>query len=204
MLYLFQSKQVETVREVSSILGKSETTIHRWLFQYKEGGIKNLLKNRQIFGRPKKFSVEVAALVQQELRDTEGFSSYKEVHLWLWLIKEIPSSYQAVYSLVKGELKSKLKIPKPRSSEQKPTAINEFKNTLNEQIKALLGKVPEQVKKYKKWSLWCSDETRLGLHTIQRRKLTLRGVKPVGRHQGKFKCFWLYGAVSPSTGRSFF
>jgi transposase len=42
-------------------LGKSETTIHRWLFQYKEGGIENLLKNRQIFGRPKKFSVEVVA-----------------------------------------------------------------------------------------------------------------------------------------------
>ena len=35
MLYLFQSKQVETVREVSAILGKSEATIHRWLFQYK-------------------------------------------------------------------------------------------------------------------------------------------------------------------------
>jgi putative transposase len=29
MLYLFQSKQVETVREVSAILGKSEATIHR-------------------------------------------------------------------------------------------------------------------------------------------------------------------------------
>ncbi len=65
MLYLFQSKQVETVREISSILGKSETTIHRWLFQYKEGGIENLLRNRQLFGRPKKFSVEVAASLQQ-------------------------------------------------------------------------------------------------------------------------------------------
>ena len=31
MLYLFQSKQ--TVREVSAVLGKSEATIHRWLFQ---------------------------------------------------------------------------------------------------------------------------------------------------------------------------
>jgi hypothetical protein len=58
-----------------------------------------------------------------------------------------------------------------------------LKNTLNKQIKALLDKAPEQVKKSKKWLFWCSDETRLGLHTIQRRKLTLRGVKPVGRHQ---------------------
>jgi len=204
MLYLFQSKKVETVREVSSVLGKSEATIHRWLFQYKEGGLENLLKNRQIFGRPKKFSVEIAASLQQELRDSEGFSSYKEVHLWLWLIKEIPSSYQAVYSLVKRELKSKLKIPRPRSVEQKATAINEFKNSLSHQVNALLEKAPDPVNKYKKFLFWCSDETRLGLHTIQRRRLTLRGVKPLGKHQWKFKCFWLYGAVSPSTGRSFF
>ena len=60
MLYLFASKQVETVRAAASILGKSEPTLHRWLFQYKEGGIENLLKNRQIFGRPKKKSVEVS------------------------------------------------------------------------------------------------------------------------------------------------
>ncbi|MEG4226990.1 IS630 family transposase, partial [Microcoleus sp. N9_B1] len=120
----------------------------------------------------------------------------KEVHLWLWLIKEIPSSYQAVYSLVKGELKSKLKIPRPRSVEQKPTAINEFKNSLSHQVKTLLEKAPDQVNKYKRFLFSCSDETRLGLHTIQRRRLTLRGVKPLGKHQWKFKCFWLYGAVS--------
>ena len=83
MLYLFHSKQVETVREVSAVLGKSEATIHRWLFQYKKGGLENLLKNRQVFGRPKKFSVEIAASLQQELKDPEGFHSYQEVHLWL-------------------------------------------------------------------------------------------------------------------------
>jgi transposase len=93
MLYLFQSKQVETVREVSVVLGKSEATIHRWLSQYKEGGLESLLKNWQVFGRPKKFLVEIAATLQQELRDPEGFLSYQEVHLWLWLIKGIARSY---------------------------------------------------------------------------------------------------------------
>jgi len=77
MLYLFQSKQVGTVWEVSPVLGKSEEPIHRWLFQYKKGGRENLLKNRQVFGRPKKFSVEIAASLQQELRNPEGFQSYK-------------------------------------------------------------------------------------------------------------------------------
>ncbi|MEG4883396.1 hypothetical protein QUB75_21700 [Microcoleus sp. K1-B6] len=77
MLYLFQSKQVGTVREVSAILGKIEATIHRWLFQYKKGGLENLLKNRQVFGSPKKFSVEIAATLQQELRDSPRFHIYK-------------------------------------------------------------------------------------------------------------------------------
>jgi hypothetical protein len=56
------------------------------------------------------------------------------------LIKGIASSYQAVYSLGRGELKSKLKIPRPRSISQKSTAINEFKNNWHQQIKALLDK----------------------------------------------------------------
>ncbi|MEG4059267.1 IS630 family transposase, partial [Microcoleus sp. Pol7_B2] len=114
------------------------------------------------------------------------------------------SEMHPVYSLVKGELKSKLKIPKPRSVEQKPKAINELKNSLSHQVKGLLEKALDQVNKYNKFLFWCSDETRLGLHTIQRRRLTLRGVKPLGKHQWKFKYFWLYGAVSPSTVRSFF
>ncbi|MEG3858908.1 hypothetical protein [Microcoleus sp. herbarium12] len=83
------------------------------------------------------------------MREREGFLSYQEVHLWLWSIEEIPSSYQAVYSLVRGEFKSKLKIPRPRNSKQKPTAINEFKNSLSKKIKALLDQAPDQVNKYK-------------------------------------------------------
>ena len=185
MLYLFQSKQVETVREVSTVLGKGEATIHRWLYQYRKGGLENLLKNRQVFGRPKKFSVERAATLQQELRAPEGFKSYKEVHLWLGLIKGIASSYSAVYSLVRRELKSKLKIPRPRSISQKSTAINEFKSSWHQQIKALLDKASPQLNKYKKVIFWCSDETRIGLHTIRLRKLTLSGVKPLKKHQWK-------------------
>jgi len=158
MLYLFQSKQVETVREVSAVLGKSEATIHRWLFQYKEGALENLLKNWHVFGRPQKFSVELAASLQQELRDPEGFQGYQEVHLWLWLIKGIASNYPGVYYLVTNKLKSKLKIPRPRSISQKYTAINEFKNNLPQPIKALLDKALLQVNKYKKVTFCCSDE----------------------------------------------
>lgn len=86
--------------------------------------MENLLQNRQTVGRPKKFSVETVAIIQKELRDPEGFSNYKEIDFWLKIVREVPSSYAAVYALVKKELKSKLKVPKPRSISQKLSAIN--------------------------------------------------------------------------------
>ncbi len=39
---------------------------------------------------------------------------------------------------------------------------------------------------------------------MQRRRITLRGVKPIGVFQQKFESFYCYGAVEPSTGESFF
>lgn len=50
--------------------------------------------------------------------------------------------------------------------------------------------------------LWVMDETRLGLHTIRRRRLTLRGVKPVGVHQQRFENLYVYGAIAPASGES--
>jgi DDE superfamily endonuclease len=64
------------------------------------------------------------------------------------------------------------------------------------------------------------DESRFGLKTLIGRVLTLAGIKPIGRWQWLFsgcapvgfpdhgsapsKAFWLYGAVEPATGASFF
>ena len=50
---------------------------------------------------------------------------------------------------------------------------------------------------------WCQDETRIGLKTIERKKITARGVKPIGKVQWNFKAYYLYGAIAPQTGESF-
>jgi transposase len=44
----------------------------------------------------------------------------------------------------------------------------------------------------------------MGLHTIKRRKLTGKGIKPKGVSQWDFLDLWLYGLVEPTTGESFF
>jgi hypothetical protein len=44
------------------------------------------------------------------------------------------------------------------------------------------------------------DERRFGLLPIQRRRITLTGVKPLGTVQYGFENFYVYGAVEPTTG----
>lgn len=51
---------------------------------------------------------------------------------------------------------------------------------------------------------WCTDESRWGLKTLTGRVLTLRGIKPIACVQWPRDAFWLYGAVEPTTGQSFF
>ena len=51
---------------------------------------------------------------------------------------------------------------------------------------------------------WSEDESRMGLHTIQRRKLTGLGIKPQVQVLWDFIYSWLYGVVEPLIGESFF
>ena len=52
--------------------------------------------------------------------------------------------------------------------------------------------------------VWAYDESRLGLHTIRRRRISVRGTKPVGQVQQRFTNFYLYGAIAPASGDGFF
>lgn len=52
--------------------------------------------------------------------------------------------------------------------------------------------------------VYFEDESRLGMMTTQRRRITRKGVKPLGLKQYQHQSFWLYGAVEPKTGDSFF
>ena len=51
---------------------------------------------------------------------------------------------------------------------------------------------------------FAQDESRFGLHTLIGRLIAAYGVKPIGQWQWLFKAFWLYGAVEPATGESYF
>jgi len=52
--------------------------------------------------------------------------------------------------------------------------------------------------------VFSQDESRFGLRTVRRRRLTASGVQPVGVVQPVFAWFYVYGAVEPTTGERFF
>jgi transposase len=51
--------------------------------------------------------------------------------------------------------------------------------------------------------VFSQDESRFGRLTIRRRRLTARGVQPVGAVQHVFEWWYVYGAVEPTTGDRF-
>lgn len=52
--------------------------------------------------------------------------------------------------------------------------------------------------------VFAQDEARFGLLTVRRRRLTARGVQPVGTVQQAFHKFSVYGAGAPASGDHFF
>lgn len=52
--------------------------------------------------------------------------------------------------------------------------------------------------------LFAQDESRFGLLPVIRRRITLKGVKPIQPIQHIFENYYLYGAVEPSSGDAFF
>lgn len=61
-----------------------------------------------------------------------------------------------------------------------------------------MGQAQQQIRYF------AQDESRFGVKTLCGRLITACGVKPIGQWQWLFKAFWLYGAVEPATGESFF
>lgn len=52
--------------------------------------------------------------------------------------------------------------------------------------------------------VFSQDESRFGLLTVRRHRVSARGVQPIGTIQQVFDWFYVHGAVEPTTGEHFF
>src|SRR5512134_4179327 len=73
--------------------------------------------------------------------------------------------------------------------------------TLKKIVPASLNEIADLcLERYCRIRYWTQDESRFGLKTVTRRRLTLKKVKPLVKVQWQFKAFYLYGAVEPASG----
>lgn len=79
----------------------------RWLSQSRKGGLHALLTQWKSTGRPKKITKEIEEKLKKELNEIEGFSSFKEVQMWLRAVEGIEMSYTGVHQAVRYPLKGK-------------------------------------------------------------------------------------------------
>ncbi len=71
---------------------------------YREGGLSLLSEEPPKTGRPKKLKVETVAKIQPELSAREGFSSYREIQLWVLAGLNLQISYSTIHTIVSYEL----------------------------------------------------------------------------------------------------
>lgn len=94
---------------------------------HRTGGLKELLAVDKPKGKPMSIPEWAITAVKKELKDPEGFDTYGEVQTWLKAVLGTEANYHVVNNLVRYKLKAKLKVPRPRSSEQDLQAIENFK-----------------------------------------------------------------------------
>ena len=137
-LYLIKIQATETIRYLAVIMGRSESTVYYWLHLYRAGGLSRLLEEPPKTGRPKKLNIDTIAKIQQELSDPEGFVSYREIQLWLWSCLDLEISYSTLHRIVRYELQSKLKVPRPTHEKQAVGVVKAFQQFLPKRIEGLM------------------------------------------------------------------
>lgn len=129
LLWWLKTGQVSQHQELSQRLGRSPACITRWLSQYRQGGIKQLLVVKTAPGAEPKIQGQALEKLQARLKSEVGFSSYGEIVEWLKQECGLELKYNTVNRFVREKLKAKLKVPRPVSAKQKPGAVEAFKKT---------------------------------------------------------------------------
>jgi transposase len=115
-----------TLKQVASLLGRSERTLQRWK-SYQKEGLSGLLKVRKAGGqRPVKIGPAGLKELHQKLKE-DGFCDLKEAQRWLKERFGVSYTLSGVWYLVRVELKAKLKTGRPRSAKQDPQEVEAFK-----------------------------------------------------------------------------
>jgi transposase len=199
MLYFFRTGQAKTRISAAQMLSVHRTTVSHWLDAYERGGLGRLLHMKTKSNNKPSLPLHVLHTLKRKLRRRRGFISYKSIQRWLEKRYSLCVPYSTVHGIVRYYLKAKLKMGRKshvKKNQRDGVAFRENIPAILSCLKPLCGE--------DNMRLFSQDESRFGLLPIPRRRITLPGVKPISPVQFHFESYYLYGAVEPSTGESFF
>ena len=183
-----------TYEEIAKTLGRSRSTVQRWIERFEKEGV-GFFPARQGRGggRPSPIQCpEVQQAIKQHLENAT-WRTAAEARQWLESEKGIRCSLSNMYYWL-GKLAGALKMPRPVHIKKIPAEAEDFKAHLYEKLKELALPAEARVK------IWVQDEARYGLHSAHRRCWGLK-VKPA---QQKYKWSYVYGALEVVEGGGVF
>jgi transposase len=118
-LYLLETQQARTRRQVARLLGVNCDTVGRWLAAYASGGLPQMLTIAKAPGKVPLLSPVMQQGLRDRLSQPHGFASYKAIWQWLCQTYGVPLAYKTVHKFVRYTLRAKLKVPR-KSPIKKP------------------------------------------------------------------------------------
>lgn len=101
VLYWLKLGEVQTITKAADLLGVHRTTVQRWWKEYKQGGINQLLEQKQRTGRPPSIPSEVIEGIEKQLsQENAGFKSYKEIQQWVKNEYQFDIKYSTLYHFI--------------------------------------------------------------------------------------------------------
>jgi putative transposase len=197
-LYWYKTGQAITRKGLGKLLNRSSFAIGQWIDLYRSKGLQGLLHLNYRGGNlAPSIPLEIQWQLKEKLAQPEGMTSYKAIQVWLKETHGLDVPYSTVFGTVKYRLNAGLKVPRPYAEDYDQEAVDDFKKNVSICLDEILTPC---LKRYSSIRYWTQDESRFGLKTITRRRITLKKVKPVVKVQWQFKAFYLYGIVEPLTG----
>jgi transposase len=111
-LYVLQTQQARTRKQVAQLLGVSRNTVGRWLAAYETGGVSQLLTIAKAPGRVPRLTLTMQQALRERLAQPEGFASSKALWQWLQHGYGVPIAYKTVHRCVRYTVRAKLKVPR--------------------------------------------------------------------------------------------
>jgi transposase len=118
-LYLLQTQQAHTRRQLARLLGVHRETVGRWLATYATGRLVQRLTMAKAPGTVPLVSPAMQQALRDRLSQPHGVASDKAMGHWLRPASGVPLAYTTGYQFVRYTLRAKLKGPRT-SPRKKP------------------------------------------------------------------------------------